>query len=84
LYLGAGNPGNVYQPKGDSAFIVNGTLALADIDMGRGDARVTVSVWARNLFNEQHVFYRALSLTSGYNGFLNEARTFGGQVQVKF
>ncbi|MEL4419941.1 hypothetical protein, partial [Shewanella algae] len=53
LYLGAGNPGNVYQPKGDSAFIVNGTLALADIDMGRGDARVTVSVWARNLFNEQ-------------------------------
>ncbi|MDR6850218.1 iron complex outermembrane receptor protein [Sphingomonas sp. BE270] len=84
LYLGAGNPGNVYQPKGDSAFIVNGTLALADIDMGRGDARVTVSVWARNLFNEQHVFYRALSLTSGYNGFFNEARTFGGQVQVKF
>ena len=49
-----------------------------------GDARVTVSVWARNLFNEQHVFYRALSLTSGYNGFFNEARTFGGQVQVKF
>lgn len=84
LFLGAGNAGNVYQPKGDSAFIVNGTLALADIDMGRGDARVTVSVWARNLFNEQHVFYRALSLTSGLNGFFNEARTFGGQVQVKF
>ncbi|MFA6125232.1 TonB-dependent receptor [Sphingomonas sp.] len=84
LYLGAGNPGNVYQPKGDSAFIVNGTLALADIDVGRGDARVTLSVWARNLLNEQHVFYKALSLTSGLNGFFNEARTFGGQVQVKF
>lgn len=84
LYLGAGNAGNIYQPKGDSAFIVNGTLALADIDVGRADTKVTVSVWARNLFNEQHVFYRALSLTSGLNGFYNEPRTLGGQIQVKF
>jgi len=84
LFLGAGNAGNVYQPKGDKAFIVNGTLALADIDMGRGGARLTVSIWSRNLLNEQHVFYKALSLTSGLNGFFNEPRTFGGQVQVKF
>ena len=84
LYLGAGNPGNVYQPKGDSAFVVNGTLALADIAVGDSDAKVTLSVWSRNLFNEQHVFYKALSLTSGLNGFFNEPRTFGGQVQVKF
>lgn len=84
LYLGAGNPANVYQPRGESAFIVNGTLALADIDVGRGNTHVTLSVWARNLLNEQHVFYKALSLTSGLNGFFNEQRTFGGQVQVKF
>ena len=84
LFVGAGNVANVDQPKGDKSFVMNGTLALADIDMGRGRANVTVSLWARNLLNEQHVFFRALSLTSGLNGFFNEPRTFGGQVQVKF
>ena len=84
LYLGAGNAGNIYQPKGDSAFIVNGTLALADIAMPRTGANVTISLWARNLLNEQHVFYKALSITSGLNGFFNEPRTFGVQGQVKF
>lgn len=84
VYVGANNPGNVYQPKGDAAFIVNTSLALADIAMGEGDAKVTLSVWARNLFDEQHVFYKTLSVTTGLQGFYNEPRTLGGQVQVTF
>lgn len=84
LYLGPNNPANVYQPHGDKAFIVNGNFALADIAMARTGATLTVSVWARNLFNEQHVFYKALTPTSGLNGFFNEPRTFGVQGQVRF
>ena len=73
LFVGAGNAANVDQPKGDRSFVVNGTLALADIDMGRGGAKVTVSVWARNLLNEQHVFYRAFSLTRRLERLLQRA-----------
>jgi iron complex outermembrane receptor protein len=84
VYLGAGNAANVYQPKGETSFIVNGNIALADIKMAQTGALLTVSVWARNLFNEQHLFYKALSPTSGVNGFFNEPRTFGVQGQIKF
>ncbi len=82
VFVAPGSAANVYQPKGDSAFVVNGNLALADIDLG--GAKLTATVWARNLFNEQHLFYKSLSPTSGTNGFFNEARTFGGELKVKF
>ncbi len=42
----------------DASFIVNGRLSLADIAVGNGDQHLTVSVWVRNLFDEQHVFRR--------------------------
>ncbi|AOR75343.1 TonB-dependent receptor [Novosphingobium resinovorum] len=84
VYTGPGAASNVYQPKGDKAFIVNGRLAVGDIAVGSGDAQLTFAVWARNLFNEQHVFYKALSPTSGLNGFFNEPRTFGGEMNIRF
>jgi iron complex outermembrane recepter protein len=69
------------QPKGDAAFTVNGRLALADIDFdGR---KLTVALWSRNLFNEQHVFYRNVSATAGETGFYNEPRTFGIEANIK-
>ncbi|MBA4356024.1 MAG: hypothetical protein C0409_15180, partial [Novosphingobium sp.] len=71
------------QPKGDKAFIVNGRVALADIELGRGDARFTIAAWARNLFNEQHVFYKTASIERGVSGFFNESRTFGIEIGVK-
>ncbi|MDF0486518.1 TonB-dependent receptor [Sphingomonas sp. H39-1-10] len=84
VYLGVGAAGNVPQPKGEKATVFNGNIALADIDMADTGAKVSLSFWVRNLFDEQHMFYKALSPTSGMNGFFNEPRTFGGQVQVKF
>jgi iron complex outermembrane receptor protein len=69
----------VAQPKGDAAFIVNGRIALADMDLG--NAKVTASVWSRNLLNESHVFYRARSRRA--NGFFNEGRSFGAELNVK-
>jgi iron complex outermembrane receptor protein len=41
----------------DASFIVNGRLALADIPVGPGQ-KLTIAGWARNLFNEQHVYRR--------------------------
>jgi iron complex outermembrane receptor protein len=83
VYVGPGSASNVYQPIGEKAFIVNGRLAIADVQTGT-DAKVSFALWARNLFNEQHLFYKALSPTSGLNGFFNEPRTFGGEINLRF
>ena len=81
-YVGPGDPANIYQPKGDKALIINGRLALAEIETG-ANAKVTIALWARNLLNEQHVFYRSFSPTSGTQGFYNEPRTWGAEINVK-
>jgi iron complex outermembrane receptor protein len=73
----------VAQPKGDTALVFNGRLALADIDVGNDGAKLTVSVWARNLFNEQHVFAKFASPTGGTTGFFNDFRTFGLDFNIK-
>jgi iron complex outermembrane receptor protein len=70
--------------KGDSSTIFNGRIALSDIDLGAGDAKLTVSLWARNLFNEQHKFYISGNTAAGMSSFFNEPRTFGGEINVKF
>jgi iron complex outermembrane receptor protein len=44
--------------KADASFIVNGRIALADIPVGNGDNRFTISAWARNLFDKQYIFRR--------------------------
>jgi iron complex outermembrane receptor protein len=72
------------QPKGDAGFIVNGRLALADIPMGQGDAKMTIAVWARNLFNEQHLFYKTGSPQGGISGFFNDFRTYGVEANIRF
>ena len=85
FYANAYDPApGVSQPKGDSAFIVNGRIAVADIDMGNSGAKLTVSAWARNLFNEQHLFYRSFSAHLGTFGFFNDPRTYGIEANVKF
>jgi iron complex outermembrane receptor protein len=74
----------VAQPKGNKSFVVNGRLALADIEMGSSGAQLTVAVWARNLLNEQHLFYKSASPTGGVTGFFNDPRTFGIEGNIKF
>jgi len=46
-----------FATKADSSFIVNGRVSLADIAIAPG-SDFTLSVWARNLFNEQYVYRR--------------------------
>jgi iron complex outermembrane receptor protein len=45
--------------KTDSSFIVNGRLALADMEMNGGGALVTFALWSRNLLNETHIYRRS-------------------------
>ncbi|MDE2596575.1 MAG: TonB-dependent receptor [Sphingomonadales bacterium] len=73
----------IAQPKGDKAFIVNGRLALADVALGANGAQFTLAAWARNLFNEQHAYYRSFSPLAGGTGLFNEPRTFGVELSVK-
>jgi iron complex outermembrane receptor protein len=47
-----------FATKADASFIVNGRIALADIPVGSGNNRFTISAWARNLFDKQYVFRR--------------------------
>ncbi len=71
------------QPKGDKAFVVNGRLAVADIGVGGGNAKLTVALWVRNLFDEQHLFYKSGSPQAGISGFFNDPRTFGVEANIK-
>ena len=69
----------------DKSFVVNGRVALADIDL-QSKAKLQLSLWSRNLFNEQHVFYRAGFAygSTGPTGIYNEPRTYGIDAPVKF
>jgi len=72
------------QPKGDANVVVNGRLAIADIPLqGRG-ATATLSAWARNLLNEQHMFFKAANGSIGTYGYFNEPRAFGVEANVRF
>ena len=71
--------------KTESSFIVNGRLALADVDLG-GVNKVTFSIWTRNLFDEAHIYRRsnANNAVLGAYANFNPPRTFGGDVAVSF
>ena len=47
-----------FATKNDASLIFNGRVSLADIPMGAGGSRLTLAVWGRNLFDEQHVYRR--------------------------
>jgi iron complex outermembrane receptor protein len=47
-----------YATKADASTIFNGRIALADLSMGDGGQKLTVSVWARNLFDKAYVYRR--------------------------
>ena len=69
--------------KTQSSFIVNGRLALADMQM-TDRAKATLSLWTRNLFDETHIYRRsnANALVLGDYANFNPPRTFGLEVSV--
>ncbi len=78
----------------DKSFLVNARLAVADIPMGQGGQTVTISLWSRNLLNEQHIYRRSnanrvpldgnfRTVVGDYANF-NSPRTFGIEGTLKF
>ena len=67
--------------RSERALVFNGRLALADIELSPG-AKLTVSVWGRNLFNEEHLYSRSISATNGISGNFNDPRTFGIEIKL--
>jgi len=68
----------------DSSFIVNGRLAVADIPLAEAGAHMAVSVWSRNLLNEQHAFLKNFNPALGTYAIFNEPRTYGIEATVKY
>jgi iron complex outermembrane receptor protein len=68
----------------NSSFLVNGQLALSDIALSDRGAALQVSLWARNLFDEQHVFLKNFNASLGTYGIYNEPRTFGVEAKFSF
>ncbi len=69
----------------DKSFVMNGRLAFADIPAGWGNQKLTVSFWARNLLNEQHIYRRSGANTAlGDYANFNAPRTFGVDATVAF
>ena len=77
-----------FQPvaaKGDSSFIVNGSIALAGISAGDGK-EATISLWSRNLLNEEYIYRISVANrgTIGDYANFNAPRTFGVELNLDF
>ncbi|MCM8730510.1 TonB-dependent receptor [Hephaestia sp. GCM10023244] len=91
LHLDANYAGPQYSFQAESAqtqssFIVNGSLALASIPMNSNGVTGTISIWARNLLNETHIYRRSdanNAILGSYANF-NPPRTFGLQGSINF
>jgi iron complex outermembrane recepter protein len=69
----------------DSSAVFNGRLALVGIRTF-GIGTLDLSLWARNLFDEEHTFYRsnAAAAVTGPYGMFNEPRTYGFDATMRF
>jgi len=80
--------------RAEPSFIVNARLSLADISMGAGGQTLTLSAWARNLLNEEHIYRRSNAnrfpidgnfgtVIGDYANF-NAPRTYGLEARLAF
>jgi iron complex outermembrane receptor protein len=72
--------------KNESSFIVNSRLALTDIKLNDSGTSLTLSAWARNLFDEAHIYRRSNAnrrILGDYGNF-NAPRTFGVEATIAF
>ncbi|WP_343617073.1 TonB-dependent receptor plug domain-containing protein [Novosphingobium sp.] len=85
-YYGSSTPNavGVLNPRSQPGAVFNTRISLGDIELAGSGAKMTLSFWVRNLFNEQHVVNRTYSTGTGYYGYFNDPRTFGGQVNIRF
>ena len=68
----------------DSSFIVNARVALVDVPLNSTGSTIDFSLWARNLMDEEYLFYKMNSASLGQAGIFNDPRTYGLDVTVHF
>ena len=68
----------------DRSFIVNARVALIDVPLNSTGSTLAVSLWARNLLDEEHLFYKLNNASLGQSGIFNDPRTYGLDVTVTF
>lgn len=69
----------------DAYTTVNARVALSEIRLNK-DTKMTVSLWSRNLTDEQHTFVSMMAYWPylGKTGIYNEPRTYGIDFNVKY
>lgn len=72
----------------DDSFIVNARVSLADWTVADG-RDMTLSVWSRNLLDEEHIYRRSTENRTGTNAIgdyanFNEPRTYGVELSLAF
>ncbi|HEY0335309.1 MAG TPA: TonB-dependent receptor [Stenotrophomonas sp.] len=72
------------QTQTDSSFVVNARIALVDLPLDGNGASMDISLWSRNLLDEEHLFYKLNNAALGQTGIFNDPRTFGLDVAVHF
>jgi iron complex outermembrane receptor protein len=72
--------------QSDKSFIVNARLSLADITMSSAGQKLTIAAWARNLFNEEHIYRRSNANQKALGDYVNynAPRTYGVEATVNF
>ncbi|HDS0922275.1 TPA: TonB-dependent receptor [Stenotrophomonas maltophilia] len=68
----------------DSSFVVNARVALVDMPLNADGASLDISLWARNLLDEEHLFYKLNNASLGQSGIFNDPRTYGLELAVHF
>jgi iron complex outermembrane receptor protein len=74
----------VEQTLTDSSFIVNSRISIADLAVPAFDATAEFSLWARNLMDEEYLFYKSVNSSLGTFGIFNEPRTYGFEARLRF
>ena len=79
-YVAPGVP----QIRSQPGVVFNSRISLGGIKVASSNATLTLSFWVRNLFDEQHLYIRSYSITSGIQGTYNDPRTFGFEGNMSF
>ncbi|MEO6517739.1 MAG: TonB-dependent receptor [Pseudoxanthomonas sp.] len=76
--------GEYDQALTDSSLVVNARVALVDVPLNTTGSTMAIALWARNLLDEEHLFYKLSNASLGYSGIFNDPRTYGVDVTVNF
>ena len=68
----------------DESVSMNARLSLVDLALPQLGATGEVSLWSRNLLDEEYLFYKSVSSTLGTYGIFNEPRTYGLELRLRF